>query len=198
MELFCVWCQVSATYLHRREIQRVHNNWWWMLSFEPFAHFCCVGKITILKYASASPKVGSILLRCDVGGWEDVSSFATLLFKLETLIWSGRGVSLHPFKNFTFIYTDNYLWIEWVRHLRPMLFLLLSLLLPLVHDTFSVSLRWGCYATHPSFPDKWSHSIQLLLTACQSQIKMAFVQWIRSKRIFLLLKFLTMERASFG
>ena len=103
MELFCVWCQVSATYLHRREIQRVHNNWWWMLSFEPFAHFCCAGKITILKYASATPKVGSILLRCDVGGWEDVSSFATLLFKLETLIWSGRGVSLHPFKNFTFI-----------------------------------------------------------------------------------------------
>ena len=85
MELFCVWCQVSATYLHRREIQRVHNNWWWMLSFEPFAHFCCVGKITILKYASASPKVGSILLRCDVGGWEDVSSFATLLFELCTI-----------------------------------------------------------------------------------------------------------------
>ena len=116
----------------------------------------------------------------------------------DTLIWSGRGVSLHPFKNFTFIYTDNNLWSEWVRHLRPMLLFLLSLLLPLVHDTFSVSLRWGCYATHPSFPDKWSYSIQLLLTACQSQIKMAFVQWIRSKRYFLLLKFLTWERASFG
>ena len=55
------------------------------LSFEPFAHFCCVGKITILKYASASPKVGSILLRCDVGGWEGVSSFATLLFELCTI-----------------------------------------------------------------------------------------------------------------
>ena len=56
-----------------------------MLSFEPFAHFFYVGKFTILKYASASPKVGSILLRCDVGGWEDVSSFATLLLELCTI-----------------------------------------------------------------------------------------------------------------
>ena len=176
MELFCVWCQVSATYLHRREIQRVHNNWWWMLSFEPFAHFCCVGKITILKYASASPKVGSILLRCDVGGWEDVSSFATLLFELCTISILLFGVEkAYPrILSKTFGLTP----ICDVSDVtsRPLLRFLLSLLLPLVHDTFSVSLRWGCYATHPSFPDKWWHCIQLLLTACESKVQMAFVQ----------------------
>ena len=104
-----------------------------------------------MKYASASPKVGSILLRCDVGGWEDVSSFAALLFELCTISILLYGVEeAYPrilSKPLPLFGLTTICDVSDVTS-RPLLRFLLSLLLPLVHDPFSVSLRWGCY---PSF-----------------------------------------------